>query len=48
VGLIGVPSLERAVSRLIGATARAVVSDDAAIATDVDRPEDVSAIRAAT
>ncbi|NLI01280.1 MAG: NTP transferase domain-containing protein [Chthonomonadales bacterium] len=44
-GLVSIGSLERAASRLIRATARALVSDDPAIATDVDRVEDVAAIR---
>ncbi len=43
-GFVSVASLERAVSRLIHARARAIVSDDAALATDIDRPEEAAAL----
>lgn len=45
-GLVSVAGLETAVSRLIHARARAVVSDDPALGTDIDRPEDAAAITA--
>jgi hypothetical protein len=47
VGLVSIGSLERAASNLMKAKARALVSNDPAIATDVDRIEDVAAMRAA-
>jgi hypothetical protein len=44
-GLLRIASLETAVGRLIGASARALVSGDPILATDVDRPEDVAVLR---
>jgi CTP:molybdopterin cytidylyltransferase MocA len=43
-GFVALTRLERAASRLIGARARALVMDDPAIATDVDRPGDLDAL----
>jgi GTP:adenosylcobinamide-phosphate guanylyltransferase len=40
------PAVEKAVGRLLGGTARALLSRYPEIATDIDRPDDLSAIRA--
>ncbi len=42
LGTIGVPRLERRASRILGYEARAMVTEDAALAADVDRPEHLS------
>lgn len=42
-GLLTLPFLESRVSRLLGVPARALVSDSAEIATDLDRPSDFAA-----
>ncbi len=43
---VSVPLLEAGVSRLLGCSARAVVTEYAEIGTDIDKPEDVAAARA--
>ena len=45
-GILSVPMLEAAVSRVLGCRATAVVTELAEIGTDVDKPEDVAAARA--
>jgi len=42
-GLVRLATLEEAGSRLLHAQARALIMDDPAIATDIDRPEDIGA-----
>jgi len=44
-GLLTIPRLEVAASRLLGGTARALVSNYPEIATDIDRPDDLAAVR---
>ena len=44
-GLLSVPRLEAAVSRLLGCRAAAVTTEFAEIGTDVDKPDDVTAAR---
>jgi len=44
-GFVTLGQLEGAASRLIGARARALVMDDPAIATDVDKPGDIEGLR---
>lgn len=43
-GLLAIPRLEASVSRLLGGSARALVSPYPEIATDIDRPDDLAAI----
>ena len=45
-GFVSIDGLESAVSRLIHARARALISDDPALATDIDRPEEAAALNA--
>lgn len=44
-GLIGLEPLESAASRLMGSSARALIVNEPALATDIDRPEDVAYLR---
>lgn len=45
-GVLKVNSLERAVSRMLGASVAAVISDYPEIGEDVDKPSDLEAVRA--